>query len=204
MGGIMQTQTEGKFRVEVLKDGTPVFLREPTMDDLACSLRFYRGLPPEDRRYLKLDVTKSDVVERRIRQAVERKIHRIIALIEDEIVADGTLDFSEDMWRRHLGEIRVVVAREYQRLGLGRLIIADLFHSAKRRGVEKIVAKMAAPQTAARKIFERLGFHVDSVLPDFIKDVDGKLQSLVIMSCTLDELSEELRGFFRTDDWPDG
>lgn len=200
----MPTQMEGRTRVEALKDGTPVLLREPTLDDVECSLRFYRGLPPEDRLFLKLDVTKRDVVVRRIRESMEGRLRRIIAIVEDDIVADGTLEFSEDMWRRHLGEIRVVVAREYQRRGLGRLIIADLYHTAQQRGVEKIVAKMAAPQTAARKIFERLGFHVDSVLPEFIKDADGKLQSLVVMSCTLDELSEEMRGFFRTDDWPDG
>ena len=200
----MQTQSVRKLRIEVLKDGTTVVLREPTMDDVEGSLRFYRALPPEDRRYLKIDVTKRDVVVRRIQQSIEGRIHRIGALVEDEIVAVGTLEFSEDMWRRHLGEIRVVVAREYQRRGLGRLIIADLYRAAQQRGVEKIVAKMAAPQTAARKIFEGLGFHVDSVLPEFIKDADGKLQSLVVMSCTLDELSAELKGFFRTDDWPDG
>jgi L-amino acid N-acyltransferase YncA len=96
------------------------------------------------------------------------------------------------------------VAREYQRRGLGKLVIADLYRTAQHLGVEKIVAKMAAPQTGARKIFEKLGFHVDSVLPDFIKDAEGKLQSLVVMSCTLDELSRELKGFYKTDDWPDG
>jgi GNAT superfamily N-acetyltransferase len=195
---------ERRIRIEALKDGTPVLLREPTLEDVDSSLQFYRGLPQEDRRYLKLDVTKRDVVVRRIQQSIEGRIYRIIALFEDDIIAVGNLEFSEDMWRRHFGEIRVVVAREYQRLGLGRLLIADLYQAAKRRGVEKVVAKMAAPQTAARKIFERLGFHVDSVLPDFIKDADGQLQSLVVMSCTLDHLSEELRGFFRTDDWPDG
>jgi GNAT superfamily N-acetyltransferase len=144
------------------------------------------------------------VVERRIRQSIEGRIHHIFALVEDQIVADGTLERSEETWRNHLGEIRVVVAREYQRRGLGRLIITDLYRTAKQRGVEKIVAKMAAPQAGARKIFEKLGFHVDSVLPDYIKDAEGKLQSLVVMSCTLDELSKELKGFYKTDDWPDG
>ena len=200
----MPTELERSMRIEVLKDGSTVLLREPTMDDVECSLHFYRNLPPEDRRYFKLDVTKRDVVRRRIRQATEGHIHRVVAIIEDKIVADGTLEFSEDMWRRHLGEIRVVVAREYQRLGLGKLIIADLHRTAQQHGVEKIVAKMAAPQVAARKIFERLGFRVDSVLPEYIKDADGQLHSLVVMSCTLDELLDELKDFYRTDDWPDG
>jgi ribosomal protein S18 acetylase RimI-like enzyme len=204
MGGIMQIPIEGNARIEVLKDGTAVLLREPTMDDVEGSLLFYRDLPPEDRRYLRADVTNRNIIARRIQQSIEGRSRRIVALVEDNVVAIGILEFSEDMWRRHIGEIRVAVAPEYQRRGLGRLIIADLFHAAEQRGVEKIVAKMAAPQTVARKIFERLGFHVDSVLPEYIKDADGNLQSLVVMSCTLDELSQELKGFFRTDDWPDG
>ncbi len=192
------------MRLEGLKDGTTVLLREPTMDDVDLSLRFFLDLPPEDRRYLRVDVTKRDVVERRIRHAVEGGIHRTIALVEEQIVADGALEFSGDTWRRHVGEIRVIVARRFQRRRLGALLIADLHRTAQKLGFEKVVAKMAAPQMGARKIFERLGFRVDSVLPDYIKDADGNLQSLVVMSRSLDETWKELRDFYRTDDWPDG
>jgi L-amino acid N-acyltransferase YncA len=190
--------------IQGLKDGTPVLLREPTVDDVERSLRFFLDLPPEDRRYLRVDVTKRDIVERRIRDGVEGRTHRLVALVEDKIVADGALEFSGEDWRRHVGEIRVIVSRDFQRRRLGALLIKALYSAARERGVEKIVAKMAAPQEGARKIFERLGFHVDSVLPEYIKDADGNLQSLVVMSCTLDHMSEELRDFYRTDHWPDG
>ena len=192
------------MKYEGLKDGKTVLLREPTMEDVDRSLRFFLDLPPDDRRYLRVDVTKRDLVERRIRDAVEGRVHRLVAVADDKIVADGALEFSAEAWRRHFGEIRVIVARDYQRLRLGALLIKALFHAAEQRGMEKVVAKMAAPQTGARKIFERLGFHVDSVLPDYIKDADGKLQSLVVLSCTLDEMSKELRDFYKTDHWPDG
>ncbi len=89
-------------------------------------------------------------------------------------------------------------------MGLGQKLIAALFRTAQQKGVEKVVAKMASPQTRARKILERLGFHVDSVIPDYIKDVDGNVHAMVIMSCTLDAMSRELKGFYRTDHWPDG
>jgi RimJ/RimL family protein N-acetyltransferase len=195
---------EGIMRLEGLKDGTTVLLREPTMDDVERSLHFFLDLPPDDRRYLRVDVTKRDVVERRIQHAVEGGIHRTIALVDDKIVADGALEFSGETWRRHVGEIRVIVSREFQRRRLGALLIADVYRTAQKLGFEKVVAKMAAPQTGARKIFERLGFRLDSVLPDYIKDAEGMPQSLVIMSRSLDETWKELRDFYRTDDWPDG
>jgi L-amino acid N-acyltransferase YncA len=192
------------MRLEGLKDGKTVLLREPTLDDVEDSHRFFLDLPPDDRRYLRVDVTKKDLVERRIRDALEGRVHRLVAIADDKIVADGALEFSSEAWRRHVGEIRVIVAHEYQRKRLGALLIRSLFNEAKQRGMEKVVAKMAAPQNGARKVFERLGFHVDSVLPDYIKDADGKLQSMVVMTCALDEMSKELREFYKQDHWPDG
>ena len=192
------------MRIEGLKDGSTVLLREPTMDDVERSLQFFLDLPPEDRRYLRVDVTKRDIVERRIRDAAQGGTHRLVAFAGEKIVADGALEFPGDSWRRHIGEIRVIVARKYQRLRLGALLIKALYRTAQRGGVEKVVAKMASPQTGARKIFERLGFHVDSVLPDYIKDSDGNLHSLVVMSSSLDDMSQELKDFYRTDHWPDG
>ena len=192
------------MKIEALRYGTTVVLREPTMDDVEDSLRFFKDLPLEDRRYLRVDVTQRKNVEQRIRDAIEGRTYRIIALAGDKIVADGALEFSREDWSRHAGEIRAIVAHDYQRRGLGALLIKAIYGVAHQRGVEKLVAKMASPQTGARKTFERLGFHVDSVLPDYIKDMNGNAQSLVIMSCTLDELSRELKGFYKTDQWPDG
>ncbi|MHC4414641.1 MAG: GNAT family N-acetyltransferase [Planctomycetota bacterium] len=187
-----------------MKDGTAVVVREPVTEDLERSLRFFQGLPLDDRRYLRADVTQREIVERRIRQAEAGEVYRIVATVGDDIIAEGALEFSEQAWHSHLGEIRVIVAPAYRCRRLGALLIGELFRVAQRRGVEKVVVKMAEPQTAARKICERLGFRVDAVLPDHIKDSEGKLHPLVVMSCTLDEMWRELRDFYQVDDWPDG
>ena len=192
------------MKIEALRYGTTVVLREPTMDDVEDSLRFFKDLPLEDRRYLRVDVTQRKNVEQRIKDALEGRTYRLIALAGDKIVADGALEFPREDWSRHAGEIRAIVAHDYQRRGLGALLIKASYGVAHQRGVEKLVAKMASPQTGARKTLERLGFHVDSVVPDYIKDVNGNVQSMVIMSCALDELSKELKGFYKTDHWPDG
>lgn len=195
---------ERMMKIVGLKDGTTVQLREMTLDDVERSHRFFLDLPPADRRYLRVDVTKREQVERRIQEAVNGGTYRLVALVDDKIVADGALEFYGEGWRRHTGEIRVIVGKDYRRRRLGASMIAALYRTAQLRGVEKVLAKLASPQTGARKILERLGFRVDSVLPEYIKDSKGKLQSLVIMSQTLDETSEELKGFYRTDHWPDG
>ncbi|MHC4773928.1 MAG: GNAT family N-acetyltransferase [Planctomycetota bacterium] len=192
------------MKLEALKDGTAVTFRQPTMEDLEPLRQFFLALPPDDRRYFRVDVAKKEVVEHRIRQAESGEAHRLMALVGDEVVAVGGLEFAGEGWHRHLAEIRVIVARDYRRRKLGALLVSELFRDAQTMGLEKVVVKMAAPQTAARKICDRLGFHVDAVLPDHVKDAEGNLHAQVVMSCTLDEMWRELRDFQQTDDWPDG
>lgn len=192
------------MRHEGLKDGTTVLLRDPKLDDLERSVRFFQGLPAEDRRYLRVDVTKREMVERRLEQAEAGQVQRIVALDGDEIVADGALEYSGEGWQRHIGEIRAIVALDYRRRRLGALLIQELFRGAQREGVEKVVIKMAASQTAGRKICERLGFRLDAMLPGYIKDADGQLEGLIMMSCTLDHVWRELKDFYDDGNWPDG
>jgi len=191
-------------RYQGLKNGDVVLLRAPTMDDKERSQRFFEGLSPEDRRYLRVDVTRPEYVERRIREAESGEIHRVVAVVDDDIVADGALEVTGDGWHRHQGEIRAIVAQSHRRLRLGALLVQELFRIAEKQEVEKVVAKMAAPQQAAVRIFDRLGFVEDAVLPDFVKDQHGQLQDLIVMSCKLDAVIRELRDFYREDNWPDG
>jgi hypothetical protein len=51
-------------KTEVLKDGTKVMIRELQVKDLDRLMKFFSSLPPEDRKYLRIDVTKRDVVHR--------------------------------------------------------------------------------------------------------------------------------------------
>jgi RimJ/RimL family protein N-acetyltransferase len=197
-------QKGGTVKLEALKNGTAVVLREPTMEDVETLRKFFLSLPPEDQRYLRDDVTQREVIERRIRQSETGEVRRIMALIGDDVVAVGALELAGERWQRHIGEIRVIVGQDYRGQRLGAMLIAELFQDAQRQEVEKVVVRMAAGQAGARKICERLGFRVDAVLPDHIKDAEGKLHAQVIMSCTLDELWRELKDFHQADDWPDG
>lgn len=192
------------IKVEGLRDGTTIVLRQPTLDDLERSLDFYRALPPEDRRYLRLDVTSHEIIERRIREAMEGDHVRLNALVGERVVAVGILELSHDLWTRDAGEIRVVVAPDYRRRGLASLLITDLFGVAQRMQLKRVLVRMAAPQIAIRGVCERLGFHQDAVLPHYIKDAEGNDQDLVVMSCTLDEAFRQMKNHDKGDNWPDG
>ncbi len=189
------------MKYESLDDGTVLLLREPTMVDEPGSLSFFQGLTAADRQYLRVDVTQPAVVQRRIAQAETCEVYRLWAFDGDNIVGDGALEFSDERWRGHLGEMRVIVGSDYQRRGVASLLIRRLFHVAEERKLEKIVMKMLQPQASIRAVCEKLGFRLDAAVPDYLKDEDGRSQSLVIMTCTLDEWFREMKDFYEEDNW---
>jgi len=183
-------------KVKTLKDGTEVIIRPLTNDDVEKSFKFFQGLPPEDREYLRVDVTKLDLVEHRIKSMKEKNVKRIAALCNDEIVADAALEMEGVGWKEGVGELRIIISRPYQRKGLGIIMAGELYLLAQKEKVEELVVKMMKPQTGAQSIFHKLGFHHDITLSNYVKDLHGHKQDLVIMRCSLKELWQELEDYF--------
>jgi L-amino acid N-acyltransferase YncA len=183
-------------KTEVLKDGTKVMIRELQVKDLDRLMKFFSSLPPEDRKYLRIDVTKRDVVQQRIELTKEGNVIRLIALHNDEIIADGALELSGEEWRKHQGELRVIVARPFQHKGLGMIMVRELYFLAVEKNVDQAVVKMMRPQVAAQRIFRKLGFREELLIPDYVRDMAGKKQDLIIMTCDIKELWKELEHFY--------
>ncbi len=184
-----------------LKDHTEVVIREMTTEDLDPSLAFFESLSEADRAYLRRDVTKREVVERRIAECGTGAARRLVAIVDGRIVADGTLELSGEDWKEHVGELRLIVAGPYQRQGLGVLMARELYRLAIAASVEEIVVKMMRPQIAAQSIFKRLGFREEAVLPDYVKDLEGKRHDMIVMRCDIDALWREMEDFLSTGDW---
>jgi ribosomal protein S18 acetylase RimI-like enzyme len=184
-----------------LKDGTKALVRSMRRDDLERSLAFFRGLPKEDRDYLRVDVTKQEVGEARIRAMETGKVRRLVAIFGDRIVADGALELSGMGWKEHVAEIRLIVAPDFQRRGMGALMASELYGLAAAERVEEIMVRMMRPQVAARGIFRKLGFREEAVLPDWVKDQAGRKQDLVLMRCNLEDLWREMEDYFADGDW---
>ena len=184
-----------------LKNGTNVLIRPLKMEDLDKSLAFFRALPEEDRAYLRVDVTKREVVKKRIANIKALKIVRLVAFVDQEIVADGSLEFEGGTWKKHVAEMRLIVARPFQRKGLGTLLIRELYSIAASKRVEQIIVKFMKPQAGARKIVKRLGFHRDAVVHDYVKDIKGVKHDLILMRCDLESLWQKLENFMVESDW---
>jgi L-amino acid N-acyltransferase YncA len=172
----------------MLKNQTEVLIRPMTSDDLDKSVAFFRALPEPDRVSLRRDATNPEVAQERIREMEEGKVKRLVAVVGDRIVGDGALELAQYGWERHVGELRLLIAADYQGKGLGMVLTRALYDLATNLGIEQLVARMMASQTAAIGILRNLGFRQEAVLRDYLRDCQGRKQDLVLMRGELEDL----------------
>ncbi len=164
-----------------LKDGTLITIRRLSKKDGPALLAFFSAVPIEDRLFLKEDVTKKEVIDRWIKELDYDKVLPIIAEKDSAIIGDATLHFNRYRWQLHMAEIRCVVAKEYQKKGLGTALMRELVSYAEKKGVSKIRANMMDIQESAQRAFRRLGFKVEAELKDFLINSEGKTHNLILM-----------------------
>jgi RimJ/RimL family protein N-acetyltransferase len=179
-----------------LKDKTPVVLRPLVKEDEQKLYSFFKAVPLDDRLYLKEDVTKESTIQKWIAGLDYDKVFPIIALHDHKIVADATLHFREYGWMRYLGEIRLLVARDYQRKGLGTLLIGELVNFALNKGLHRLQAQFTSGQISVIKAFEKFGFNTEAVLKKQVVDLQGNEIDMVIMTNDVTELWRKMEDIF--------
>lgn len=170
-----------------LKDGSKVVLRLFEKRDVDAQFAFFTKLPEEDRLFLRDDVVDRAVVSRWAAELNYDKVYPVLAFRGDEVVGSATLHKNRGGWMRHVGSIRVVTAREFQKKGLGGLLAKELFYHALKAGLEKISAEMMDTQPGAKKVFEKLGFVQEAVLKGYVCDQIGVRHDLLILTKDLEQ-----------------
>jgi len=153
-----------------------------TADDGDELVAFARSLPERDLLFLSIDITRHEVVKGWLSDIAAGHTFTVIAEIDHRLIGHGTLYLSELTWTRHMGEIQLLVSRDYRGFGLGHLLANEVFSAAQEHGLQKIIARTAADQTSALRVLERLGFKAEALLGDFVIDREGRTHDLIVMS----------------------
>ncbi len=184
-----------------LKDGSKVTLRIMTDDDLEAVIAFFQSLPEEDRLYLRSDTKNPENVRRRFGNLNYDNMFPIFVLFEGEIVGIATLFRAEFGWMRNLGEIRVVITSAYQRRGLARILIRELFFHALSQQLYKIQLEFMDTQESARIAAEHMGFREEATLHKHVTDINGVRRDLIIMTLDVEEMWYLMEDYIKTPDF---
>jgi RimJ/RimL family protein N-acetyltransferase len=175
-----------------LKGGPAVTIRGLEAQDGLAVLEFFRSLPEEDRMFLRDDVTSPRWLEQFLRSIDSETVVSLVAEREKRIVGNATLYRTKFGWTAHVAQIRVAVARDLQRKGLGTAMAHELVRLAIGFGTEKLVAEVVDNQVGAKRAFEKLGFRPEAVLKGHVKDVRGVRRDLVILSSDVSHVWEAM------------
>lgn len=178
----------------VLKDGTTVVLRPMVKEDRDKLIDFFLRVSDQDRQFLRNNVRDPKVIDTWANNIDYHKVFPLIAEIDDKIIGDATLHMRRTGWKRHLGNVRVVVADEFQGQGLGTLLINEITELAVEFGLEKLVSEIYFNAPAAIRAFKNAGFGVKAVFEDLVKDLYGNNADMIVMVCDVEAHRDRLRG----------
>lgn len=176
-------KTQRDYPYTITLDNNPeVSLRLMTPADTHRIVIFARSLPEDDLLYLRMDITKLNVVAQWGQNLKEGRTVTVLAEAGSEIAGYVSLHHDEVTWQRHIGEIRLQVGPRYRSQGLGRALAGELFTIARALRLRKIVAQMTLDQKGAIATFERLGFRTEALLHDFVIDRLDRTRDLMVMT----------------------
>jgi L-amino acid N-acyltransferase YncA len=168
-------------------------LRLMGTEDKAKILQFARGLPEEDLLFLRTDITDPATVDDWIKDIEQGTTVTLLAEPDAALAGYASLHVNPLRWTRKIGEISINTARDWQSRGLGEGLCAEIVELAGTLELRKITAQMVADHKAARALFERFGFHIEALLPDWVEDRENQCRDLLMMAYDLRPKGHQLR-----------
>ena len=176
-------------------DGATLELSRLLPGDAQALADFVAQLPPHDLLFLRRDISQPKVIAAWMQAIAEGRLHSLAVREAGVLVGCTAIVVDTLSWSRHVGELRVLVAPVWRGRGLGRLLVQQCFAQALDLGLEKLVAQMTVDQVAAIAVFEELGFRAEALLRDHVKDRDGQLHDLALLSHDVAAVQSRLEAY---------
>ena len=145
-------------RTAILPDGTRILIRRLTPDDAPLLAEAFTRLSQESRR-LRFLTAKENLSEAELRYLTEVDGHRHEALGaidpgSGQGIAVGR--FVRDERDPSRAEVAITVADDWQRRGLGKLLLSQLADRARHEGIRRFTALVSTDNRGMKALLERL------------------------------------------------
>jgi L-amino acid N-acyltransferase YncA len=196
---IDMSDSMARYPRTVVCDGIPVLITAMQPQHEAEVQAFVARLPPHDLLFLRKDIGQPRVLSAWMDGLREGSVQSLVAHAGGELAGCTGIVSEKLSWAAHVGELRVLVGGALRGKGLGRVLVQECFAQALTLGLEKLCAQMTVDQAAAIALFEELGFRAEALLRKHVRDRDGRLHDLVLMSHDVREFHATLHAYGVTD-----
>ncbi len=187
----MTTKEELIFRqVVTLRDGARVLIRPLVPEDKQALLDLFLPVPLDEKRFMRHNINDPELVSNWATNIDYDRIFPLVAVSNDRIVGNATLQFGQGPYR-HRAEMRIFLAKDFRRRGLGTKLIQGIIEIAKRRSLYMVEVQSIAEQVHDIKAMQKAGFEIKSTYEDYFMLPDGELRDVVQLMIKLRGNDEE-------------
>ena len=166
-----------------LSNRKEVFIRLLSGQDRSALIKFFQQVPQEDVQFCKQDVKSPMVIDAWINQENGHRPLTLIALDvpTNRIVASLNLRKGQQA-AKNVGDIQqILVARSFQGLGLGSLILDGLIELAVKENLHWLKVEVVTEMKRIIKAFQSKGFEVKTILDDYFINSNGTTFDVALM-----------------------
>ena len=167
-----------------LRDGTSVLLRPMIATDRHHLEELFNSITDEDLHFFRHNVKDPTLLQSWCDDLSYNRVLPMLALVRERNVGIVTLHFFEGS-KRHVGEIRLFLAKDYRKRGLGIKMARAMIDLARKQGLRMLIGEIVADQPKVIRAFEQLGFEAQCTLEDFFMFPDGDTTDVVFVKLSL-------------------
>lgn len=173
-----------------LKDGRNCILRSPEKSDAAAFIDYMKVTAAESPFLLRepeeisITVEQEETLLENAAAAPRRAF--ISAFVDGRLAGNAAMNpVSPFMRYTHRCTLAISLYQEFTGLGIGKALMQAILDAAKKAGYEQAELTTVSTNTAAKYLYEKLGFVRHGVQPHSRKMKDGSYQDEIFMVKTL-------------------
>lgn len=163
-----------------LPDGVRICLRPLTPKDRDALIALFADLPPEETQYFRSNIADPVMVSAWAEKADYTSIFPLVAVVGDRIVGNSTLHLGRG-FTRHVAELRIFLAKDFRRHGIGSAMIKGQLEVARKLGLHQVHAEVVESRPQVIHAFEQLGFERQFAWRDLFMTPQGETLDMVVL-----------------------
>ena len=171
----------------ILKNGMKAILKTPEIEDAEMLLNSIKTASNETEFLSRIiedwETVTVESEEKFINNVRESRNTLFIACYADGVIAGNCdITFKTGSKTSHIATVGIALQKKYWNIGIGSAMFKELMKAAEEhKGTEIVDLEMIEENNRAKALYEKFGFQIKSVKPNFFKLKDGTHQNLVYM-----------------------
>jgi N-acetylglutamate synthase-like GNAT family acetyltransferase len=147
-------------------------------DDHDDVVAFFAGIPVGEHVFFKETISDPRVVQEWL---TDSRGCWLVARLAGTLVGVAAV-MPGHGWSQHVGELRMIVSPAQRSQGIGAVLARRSLQAAVDLGLEKVTVEALAEQQGVIDLFRGLGFVPEALLADQVRDADGGVHDLILLS----------------------